>query len=311
MASKRLLLLSNSKNSGQGYLEHALSVISEFLGRGVGRVLFIPFAGVIRSFDEYEALVKGRFQEIGYDLTSIHRAADAKEAVQNAEAVAVGGGNTFHLLRRLYDNGLLEPIRKRVASGAPYIGWSAGSNVACPTVMTTNDMPIVEPPSFAALGLVPFQINPHYLDAHPDAGVAGFRLHNPDGTLQAYFRDARGTRRIGRSTSSDQGRTWSEVTATDLPNPSGGIEAILLRSGAIAVVHNDQTGQERDRLSIALSRDGGLTWPTRKVIVHVPGGRFDYPSIIQARDGRIHVTFSDNLKTVRHASFSEGWISAP
>ena len=132
-----------------------------------------------------------------------------------------------------------------------------------------------------------------------------------DGTLQAYFRDARGTGRIARSTSADEGLTWSEATPIDLPNPSGGIEAIVLRSSAIAVVHNDQTGQERDRLSIALSRDGGRTWPARKVIVHVAGQRFDYPSVIQARDGRIHVTFSDNLKSVRHVSFSEAWIETP
>lgn len=129
-----------------------------------------------------------------------------------------------------------------------------------------------------------------------------------DGSLHAYFRDARGTGRVARSISRDGGLTWSEAVATDLPNPSGGIEAIVLRSGAIGVVHNDHEGKERDRLTIAVSRDNGQTWPVRKVIVHVPGERFDYPSIIQARDGRIHVTFSDNLKTIRHASFTEGWI---
>lgn len=168
MSKKRLLLLSNSKNAGQGYLEHALPIIKDFLGREASRVLFMPYAGVTRTFDEYEAIVKDRFNEIGYDLQSVHRSDNAKEAVRDAEAIAVGGGNTFHLLRLLYDNDLLEAIREKVASGTPYIGWSAGSNVACPTIKTTNDMPIIEPPSFAALGLVPFQINPHYLDAHPE-----------------------------------------------------------------------------------------------------------------------------------------------
>jgi dipeptidase E len=168
MANRRLLLLSNSKNAGQGYLEHALPFISDFLGRDTRRVLFIPYAGVTRPFDEYEAIVMNRFQEISYAVKSIHHAKDAKEAVENAEAIAVGGGNTFHLLRGLYDNQLLEAIRARVLDGAPYIGWSAGSNVACPSIKTTNDMPIVEPPSFSALNLVPFQINPHYLDAHPE-----------------------------------------------------------------------------------------------------------------------------------------------
>lgn len=148
--------------------------------------------------------------------------------------------------------------------------------------------------------------------AVPTAGVIQPSvIQLPDGTLQAYFRDSRGTGRIARSTSGDQGRTWSEATPIELPNPSGGIEAVYLKSGAIAVVHNDHEGRERDRLSIALSRDNGRTWPVRKVIVHVAGERFDYPSVVQGRDGRIHVTFSDNLKSIRHVSFSESWIAAP
>lgn len=132
-----------------------------------------------------------------------------------------------------------------------------------------------------------------------------------DGSLTAFFRDARGTGRIGRSTSRDQGRTWSAAVSTDLPNPSGGIEAIVLRSGALAVIFNDHAGSERDQLSIALSADEGRTWAARRVIVHQPGERFDYPSVIQARDGRIHVTFSDNLTSIRHVSFTERWISTP
>lgn len=131
-----------------------------------------------------------------------------------------------------------------------------------------------------------------------------------DGTLHAYFRDARGTGRIARSVSTDEGRTWGAATLTDLPNPSGGVDAVRLRSGALALVHNDHTGRERDRLTIALSSDEGRTWPVKKVIVHEPGQRFDYPSIIQARDGRVHVTFSDNLKAIRHVSFTEAWIGA-
>jgi predicted neuraminidase len=129
-----------------------------------------------------------------------------------------------------------------------------------------------------------------------------------DGSLRAFFRDARGTGRIATSASTDDGRTWSPAVLTDLANPSGGIEAVTLRSGALAVVHNDHSGRERDRLSIAVSFDAGRTWPVHKVIVHVPGERFDYPSVVQTRDGRIHVTFSDNLKAVRHVSFTEGWI---
>jgi dipeptidase E len=101
---------------------------------------------------------------MNYRLDPVHRAEDANEAARKAEAIVVGGGNTFHLLRGLYETGLIESIRERVEAGVPYIGWSAGSNVACPTIKTTNDMPIVEPESFSALGLVPFQINPHYTD---------------------------------------------------------------------------------------------------------------------------------------------------
>jgi dipeptidase E len=164
MSRKRLLLLSNSINYGQGFLEHAVADIKDFLGAEVKRVLFVPFAGVTRSYDEYAAAVRGRFEEMNYELVPVHSAADPVEAVASAEAIAVGGGNTFHLLRELYETGLIESIRARVLAGVPYIGWSAGSNVACPTIKTTNDMPIVEPQSFKALGLVPFQINPHYTD---------------------------------------------------------------------------------------------------------------------------------------------------
>jgi dipeptidase E len=164
MSRKRLLLLSNSINYGQKFLEHAVPDIKDFLGAKLKRVLFVPYAGVTRSYDEFAEAVRGRFEEMGYELDPVHRAADAVEAVRGAEAVAVGGGNTFHLLRALQETGLIEIIRERVEAGTPYMGWSAGSNVACPTIRTTNDMPIVEPPTFNALNLVPFQINPHYTD---------------------------------------------------------------------------------------------------------------------------------------------------
>lgn len=168
MQKLKLLLLSNSTNAGQPYLEHALAHISDFLGKRVRNVLFLPYAAVTFSFDQYAAKVRERFEALGYALHSIHEMADVQRAVHDAEAVAVGGGNTFHLLSYLHTAGLLEPLRKRAYEGMPYIGWSAGSNVACPTIKTTNDMPIVQPPSFVALDLVPFQINPHYLDAHPE-----------------------------------------------------------------------------------------------------------------------------------------------
>lgn len=150
-----------------GYLEYPQSEIKDFLGAAVKRVLFVPYASVMRTFDEYEEAVRAPFEAMGYELGCVHRFTNANEAVRNASAIVVGGGNTFHLLRGLYETALIETIRERVLRGIPYIGWSAGSNVACPTIRTTNDMPIVEPPGLNALGLVPFQINPHYTDDHP------------------------------------------------------------------------------------------------------------------------------------------------
>ena len=164
MPHTRLLLLSNSKNYGHGYLEHAEDTIKTFLG-DVREVLFVPFAGVTVSLDDYAGLVRKRFAELGYGIRSVHEVGDAVAAVGDAEAIAVGGGNTFNLLLQLYETGLLEAIRARALEGTPYMGWSAGSNVACRSIRTTNDMPIVEPPSFTALDLVPFQINPHYTEA--------------------------------------------------------------------------------------------------------------------------------------------------
>jgi dipeptidase E len=168
MTNRRLLLFSNgSELIGRQPTEFAHEALRDFLGASVRRVLFVPFATVIRTEDEYLAGVRKHFGPHGYEVESLHTATDAREAVNRADAIAVGGGNSFRLLRGLYKVGAVEAIRGRVAAGAPYVGWSAGSNVACPTIRTTNDMPIVEPPTLDALNLVPFQINPHYTDFHP------------------------------------------------------------------------------------------------------------------------------------------------
>ncbi len=167
---KRLLLISNSTLYGSGYLEHAEGEISSFL-TAVRRILFVPFA--LADHEGYAARARQSFAAMGYDLDSIHEASDKQQAVHQAEAIFIGGGNTFRLLKALYDFDLLELIRERARQGMPYIGSSAGSNVAAPTIRTTNDMPIVEPPSFNALGLVDFQINPHYLDPSPDSTHMG------------------------------------------------------------------------------------------------------------------------------------------
>jgi dipeptidase E len=166
----RLLLISNSTLHGSGYLDHAEAEIRDFLG-DLRHVLFVPFALFDRA--KYAATAQTRFERMGYELTSIHTAANPAQAVQETEAMFIGGGNTFRLLKTLYDFDLLDVIRDRVDAGMPYIGSSAGSNMACPTIRTTNDMPIVQPPSFNALGLVTFQINPHYLDPDPNSKHMG------------------------------------------------------------------------------------------------------------------------------------------
>jgi dipeptidase E len=156
-SGRRLLLISNSTLHGSGYLDHAEGEIRTFLSEAPP-VLFVPFA----LFDR-DAYV----ESMGLSLAGIHRASDPRRAVLEAAALFIGGGNTFRLLKSLQDLSLLEPIRRRVAEGMPYIGSSAGSVVSSPTIRTTNDMPIVEPSSFEALGLVSFQINAHYLDPDP------------------------------------------------------------------------------------------------------------------------------------------------
>lgn len=164
----RLLLISNSTNPGEAYLDYPKYNIKEFLGEKPVKALFIPYAAITFSYNEYEEKVNNRFKEIGHSVISIHHFEDPKKAVEEAEAIVVGGGNTWKLVRMMRDNNIIDLIRKRVQQDIPYIGWSAGSNVACPTLRTTNDMPIIDPKGFDVINLVPFQINPHYLDAHPE-----------------------------------------------------------------------------------------------------------------------------------------------
>ena len=159
-----LLLLSNSTNHGRECLEHALDAVAEVLG-GHTELTFVPFA--LADHDGYTERIATALAPLGVQVRGLHTAADTVAAVRSAEAVFTGGGNTFRLLAELYRRRLLEPLRERVAGGMPYLGASAGTNIAGPTVRTTNDMPIVEPPSLSSLGLVPFQLNPHYVDPDP------------------------------------------------------------------------------------------------------------------------------------------------
>jgi len=164
------LLISSSKVFGGGYLDHAEAAIRERLA-GVGRILFILHA--LADRDAYAETARLRFAAMGFEMDSLHAAAEPRAAMEAAEAVFVGGGNTFRLLKALSDLGVLALLSARALAGMPYIGASAGTNGACPTVRTTNDMPIVEPPSLAALGLVRFQVNPHYLDPDPNSRHMG------------------------------------------------------------------------------------------------------------------------------------------
>ena len=162
--TRNLLLISNSTLHGSGYLDHCADEIQKFLGDRK-TVLFVPYARPSgMTHDEYTKVARDRFEKMGFELTGIHEYDSSKDAVRSAEAIFIGGGNTFVLLNGLYEADIVEEIRNKVNDGTPYIGTSAGSNVACKSIKTTNDMPIVYPPSFDGLNMAPFNINQHYLD---------------------------------------------------------------------------------------------------------------------------------------------------
>jgi dipeptidase E len=169
-----LLLISNSTLHGSGYLDHCADEIKDFLGTNIKKVAFVPYArpsGI--THDEYTAKARERYEKIGFMLKSVHEVSNPVELVKESEALFIGGGNSFVLLHDLQKSGLIPIIREKVKNGMPYIGTSAGSNVACPSIKTTNDMPIHEVDNFDALDLVPFQINPHYLDPDPNSTHKG------------------------------------------------------------------------------------------------------------------------------------------
>ncbi len=170
----KLLLISNSTNYKEPYLGWCQPLLAEFMQGTAQNAAFVPYAGVDvggkvypESYDAYTERVHKVFSQFGKKIISVHAAENPVEVIENADLIVVGGGNTFHLVAELHRNRLIEPIRRKVMEGTPYIGWSAGSNVACPTLCTTNDMPIVMPESFKCFDFVPFQINPHYIDPYP------------------------------------------------------------------------------------------------------------------------------------------------
>ena len=168
--SRRLLLISNSTQHGRGYLDHAIAEVDDFL-RAARRLVFVPYALADRA--GYGAKVAERLAAIEVEVETATPDAAGSEALRRAEAVFVGGGNTFRLLKILQDSGQLEVLRARARDGMPYLGSSAGSGIAAPTIRTTNDMPILEPSSLASLGLIPFQLNLHYVDPDPGSTHMG------------------------------------------------------------------------------------------------------------------------------------------
>ncbi len=167
MPEKKLLLISNSRKYGCQYLEHVEGAIKDFLNTQVKKALFIPFAGITISFENFAQMTAERFRSMGYDMESIHESSDPQRACAEAEAIVIGGGNTFQLLKKLQEADLISPIRQAVDSGTLLIGWSAGATICGLTIQTTNDMPVAWPKVPDALALVPFQINPHYTDEVP------------------------------------------------------------------------------------------------------------------------------------------------
>ncbi|WKW46192.1 dipeptidase PepE [Myroides sp. JBRI-B21084] len=161
---KNLIIASTSTLHGLGYLEYLLPVLKNHF-KNANTILFIPYArpsGI--SHNDYTAKVAQAFAKIDKKVVGLHTFENPVEAVVNAQAIFTGGGNTFLLVKQLYANNLLSTLKETLLNGTPYLGCSAGSNITGLTMETTNDMPIVYPPSFKTLGMVPFNINPHYLD---------------------------------------------------------------------------------------------------------------------------------------------------
>lgn len=189
-----MLLLSGSKYQNTDYLVHTLPWLKHFLANYQGKkIAFIPYAGVRQSFDQYEQKVQQALAELGMQIISVHRGTKHSDIIEQADVIGIGGGNTFCLLKQLYENHLLDAIRAKVNAGTPYFGWSAGANVAGSSIMTTNDMPITYPPSFTALNLFPHQINPHFISGKiqghngesREERLAEFLIVNPQATVYA------------------------------------------------------------------------------------------------------------------------------
>lgn len=170
---KNLIVASTSTVHGSGYLEYILPHLSQ-LFRHTEEILFIPYArpGGI-SHDDYTAIAQKAFSKMDKKVVGLHTFKNPEEAIEKAKGIFTGGGNTFVLVKQLYKNKVMAPLQEALFYGTPYLGTSAGSNICGQTMQTTNDMPIVYPPSFKTLGVLPFNINPHYLDPDPTSKHMG------------------------------------------------------------------------------------------------------------------------------------------
>jgi len=232
MSQRRLLLISNSKDPEGRWLRWPEASLRDFLA-GVHTIAFVPFAGVTVAADAYAARVRELLGPMGFEARSVHEVGDAAGLLRGSDAIAVGGGNTWRLLERLQATGLLEVIRERALAGVPYFGWSAGAVLAGPTIQTTNDMAVVVPRDARGLGLVPFQINPHYTDAHPP----GFRGETRAERLAEFIELNPGVRVVGLPEGTllrVEGDAIELVGGADAPLFERGHEVRRLRPGGDA-----------------------------------------------------------------------------
>jgi dipeptidase E len=181
MTSNKILTLSSSRTGKSAYLETAIPLLKDFLGERSLKIAFLSFASADNDYEEYTSTVRRALKDLPHSIDSV-LPENARYVIEASDVIMVGGGNTFKLIHDLYELDLMDQIRQKVQTGSPYVGWSAGSNIAGRSISTTNDMPVIEPKSLVALGFFPFQINPHYINQKPE----GFNGETRDQRLEEF-----------------------------------------------------------------------------------------------------------------------------